>query len=183
MQDLTSWSIIDHENGEESAKEDLVSDLKAASTIVTKKTIGNTTLWRTEILQHPRGPPAQESTVQACLKFANDSEENWVKVLWSDENKIQLFGINSTHRVWKRRNAAYDPKKTSNMEVETLYFWGVFLPRGQDNCTASKGRWTGPCTSCTSQGIGNGSWMGIPAWQWPKTHGQGNKGVAQEEAH
>ncbi len=138
MQDLTSWSIIDHENGEESAKEDLVSDLKAASTIVTKKTIGNTTLWRTEILQHPRGPPAQESTVQACLKFANDSEENWVKVLWSDENKIQLFGINSTHRVWRRRNAAYDPKKTSNMEVETLYFWGVFLPRGQDNCTASE---------------------------------------------
>ncbi len=33
------------------------------------------------------------------------------------------------------------------------------------------------------QGIENGSWMGIPAWQWPKTHGQGNKGVAQEEAH
>ncbi len=31
------------------------------------------------------------------------------------------------------------------------------------------------------QGIENGSWMGIPAW--PKTHGQGNKGVAQEEAH
>ncbi len=26
---------------------------------------------------------------------ANDSEENWVKVLWSDETKIQLFGINS----------------------------------------------------------------------------------------
>ncbi len=23
---------------------------------------------------------------------------------------------------------------------------GVFLLRGQDHCTASKGRWTGPCT-------------------------------------
>ncbi len=32
-------------------------------------------------------------------------------------------------------------------------------------------------------GIENGSWMGIPAWQWPKTHGQGNKEVTQEEAH
>ncbi len=32
-----------------------------------------------------------------------------------------------------------------------------------------------------SQGIENGSWMGIPAWQWPKTHGQGNKGVAQKQ--
>ncbi len=63
--------------------------------------------------------------------------------------KIKLFGINSTHRVWRRRNAAYDPKNTiptSNMEVETLCFGGVFLLRGQDNCTASKGRWTGPCT-------------------------------------
>ncbi len=30
--------------------------------------------------------------------------------------------------------------------MDTLYFGGVFLLRGQDNCTASKGRWTGPCT-------------------------------------
>ncbi len=34
-----------------------------------------------------------------------------------------------------------------------------------------------------SQGIENGSWMDIPLWQWPKTHRQGNIGVAQEEAH
>ncbi len=71
-----------------------------------------------------------------------------MKVLWSDETKIQLFGINSARRVW-RRNAAYDPRTPSppsNMEVETLCCGGVFLLRGQDNCTASKGRWTGPCT-------------------------------------
>ncbi len=38
------------------------------------------------------------------------------------------------------------PSPPSNMEVETLFFGGVFLLRGQDNCTTSKGRWTGPCT-------------------------------------
>ncbi len=38
------------------------------------------------------------------------------------------------------------PSPSSNMEVETLCFGGVFLLRGQDNCTASNGRWTGPCT-------------------------------------
>ncbi len=38
------------------------------------------------------------------------------------------------------------PSPLSNMEVETLCFGGVFLLRGQDNCTASKGQWTGPCT-------------------------------------
>ncbi len=34
-----------------------------------------------------------------------------------------------------------------------------------------------------SQGIENGLWMGIPAWQWPKIHGEVNKEVAQEETH
>ncbi len=38
------------------------------------------------------------------------------------------------------------PSPLSNMEVETLCFGGVFLLREQDNCTASKGRWTGPYT-------------------------------------
>ncbi len=38
------------------------------------------------------------------------------------------------------------PSPPSNMEVETLCFGGVFLLRGQDNCTASKGQWTGSCT-------------------------------------
>ncbi len=37
------------------------------------------------------------------------------------------------------------PSPPSNMEVETLCFGGVFLLRGQDNCTASKARWTGQC--------------------------------------
>ncbi len=38
------------------------------------------------------------------------------------------------------------PSPPSNWEVEALCFGGVFLLRGLDNCTASKGRWTGPCT-------------------------------------
>ncbi len=46
-------------------------------------------------------PLLKKAHVLARLKFANDSEENWVKVLWSDETKIQLFGINSTRRVWQ----------------------------------------------------------------------------------
>ncbi len=39
------------------------------------------------------------------------------------------------------------PSPSSNVEVETLCFGAVFLLRGQNNCTASKGRWTGPCTA------------------------------------
>uniref|UniRef100_A0A4W5JW40 Uncharacterized protein n=1 Tax=Hucho hucho TaxID=62062 RepID=A0A4W5JW40_9TELE len=54
-------------------------------------------------------------------------------------------GLDSSPQLDPRRNAAYDPKNTiptSNMEVETLCFGGVFLLRGQDNFTASKGRLT-----------------------------------------
>ncbi len=153
MQDLTSWSFNDHENVRNqprTIREDLVNDLKAAGTIVAKKTIGNTL--RREGLKScstRKVPLLKKAHVQAHLKLANDSEETWVKALLSDETKIELFGINSTRRVWRWRKAAYDPKNTipvSNMEVETLCFGGVLILRGQDNCTTSKGRWTGPCT-------------------------------------
>ncbi len=45
MQDLTSWSFNDHENVRNqprTTREDLVNHLKAAGTIVSKKTTGNT---------------------------------------------------------------------------------------------------------------------------------------------
>ncbi len=72
-----------------------------------------------------------------------------MKVLWSDETKIQLFCINSTRSVWRRRNAAYDPKNTIPTVKHgggNIMLWVVLLLRGQDNHTTSKGRWTGPCT-------------------------------------
>ncbi len=71
-----------------------------------------------------------------------------MKVLWSDNIKIELFGINSTRRVCRRGILPMTPRTPSppsNMEVKTFRFGGVFLLREQDNCTASKGGWTGPC--------------------------------------
>ncbi len=124
-------------NQPRTTREDLINDLKAAGTIVTKKTIGNTL--RCEGL---KSCSTQESTCTARLKLANDSEENWVKVLWSDETKIQLFGINSTRRVWRRRNAAYDPKNTIPTVTHgggNIMLWGCFSAKGTGQLHRIKG--------------------------------------------
>ncbi len=176
-------------NQPRATREDLVN-LKAAGTIVTKKKNGNTL--RCEGLKSCSARKVsllKKAHVQARLKFANDSVENWVKVLWSDETKLKLFGISSTHGVWRRRNAACDPKNTIptfKHGVETLCFGVVFMLRRTGQLHPIKGTMNRAMYRQgqgieASQGIENGSWMGIPAWQWPKTHGQGNKGVAQEE--
>ncbi len=62
------------------------------------------------------------------------------------------------------------PSPLSNMEVETLCFGGVFLLRGQDNGTTSKGRYRQGQGIEASQGTENGSWMGIPHDNDPNTH-------------
>ena len=54
-------------------------------------------------------PLLKKAHVQARLKFVkehlDDLEEAWEKVMLSDETKIELFGTNSTRRVWRKRNA------------------------------------------------------------------------------
>lgn len=97
-------------------REDLVNDLKRAGTTVSTVTISNT--------PHRHGlkscsackvPLLKPTHVQAHLKFAkdhlDDPEEAWEKVMWSDETKIELFGINSTRRVWRKEDE-YNPKNT-----------------------------------------------------------------------
>ncbi len=176
-------------NQPRTTREDLVNDLKAAGIVVTKKTL--VTLCH-EVLKScsaRKVPLLKKAHVQGRLKFVNDSEENWVKVLWS-ETKIELFGINWTRRVWRRRNAAYDPKNTIPTVKRgggNIMLWGCFSAKGTGQLHRIKGTMDGAMYHQgqgieASQGIENGSWMGIPAWQWPKTHGQGNKGVAEEEA-
>ncbi len=163
-------------NQPRTTREDLVNDLKAAGTIVTKTTIGNTLCYGLKSCCSRKVPLLKKAHVQARLKFANDSVENWVKVLWSDETKIQLFGINSTRLVWRR---TYDPKNTIptiKHGCGNIMLWRCFSAKGTGQLHRIKGMMDGALNPARALKMGRG-----PAW--PKTHRQGNKGVAQEEAH
>ncbi len=95
----------------------------------------------------------------------------------SDETKIQLLDINSTRRVWRRRNAAYDPKNTIPTVKHgggNIMLWGCFSAKGTGQLHRIKGTMDGAMYRQgqgieAGQGIENGSWMGIPAWQILKT--------------
>jgi len=76
--------------------------------------------------------------VQAHLKFANDHlddpEEEWEKVMWSAETKIELFGLNSICHVWRKSTTPRTPYQMRSIKVETSFF-GMLYCKG-DRTTA-----------------------------------------------
>ena len=127
-------------------QEDLVNDLKAVGTTVTKGTISNT-LHREGLKSccARKVPLLKEAHVQAHLKL-DDLEEALEKVMWSDETKIELFGINWTRHVWRKRNAEYNPKNTiPNVKHGggNLMLWGCFSAKGTGRLHRIEGRMNG----------------------------------------
>ncbi|KAI4894291.1 hypothetical protein NFI96_022477 [Prochilodus magdalenae] len=110
----------------------------ANSYTVCKETIGNTLRNNGFTSCSARKVPLlKRAHVEARLKYANDHLKDepsyWEKVLWSDETKIELFGLNSTRHVWRKKNAAYDPKNTVPTVKHgggSIMFWGCFSAKG-----------------------------------------------------
>ncbi|CAJ0938490.1 unnamed protein product [Ranitomeya imitator] len=117
---------------------DLVNELQRAGTNVTRPTISNT-------LRHHglrscsarRVPLLKPVHVRARLKFArehlDDPEEFWENVLWSDETKLELFGRNTTCRVWWKKNTELHPSNTIPTVKHgggNIMLWGCFSAKG-----------------------------------------------------
>ena len=51
-------------------------------------------------------PDGSERRMTACLEFAKshlkDSQTMRNKIIWSDETKIEHFGLNAKHHVWRK---------------------------------------------------------------------------------
>ncbi|KAK3570861.1 hypothetical protein QTP86_029396, partial [Hemibagrus guttatus] len=130
---------------------DLVNDLQRAETKVTKATISNTL--RRQGLKScsaRRVPLLKPIHVRAHLKFArehlDDPEEDWENGIWSDETKIELFGKNSTCRVWRRKNAELHPKHTIPTVKHgggNIMLWGCFSAKGPGRLIRVKERMNG----------------------------------------
>ncbi|KAK3544230.1 hypothetical protein QTP86_008321 [Hemibagrus guttatus] len=130
---------------------DLVNDLQRAGTKVTKATISNTL--RRQGLKSCRArrvPLLKPVHVRTRLKSArehlDDPEEDWENVIWSDETKIELFGKNSTCRVWRRKNAELHPKNTIPTVKHgggNIMLWGCFSAKGPGRLIRVKERMNG----------------------------------------
>ncbi|KAK3543668.1 hypothetical protein QTP70_026249 [Hemibagrus guttatus] len=88
--------------------------------------------------------------VRARLRFArehlDDPEEDWENVIWSDETKIELFGKNSTCRVWRRKNAELHPKNTIPTVKHgggNIMLWVCFSAKGPGQLIRVKERMNG----------------------------------------
>ena len=130
-------------------RQDLVNDLKRAGTTVSKKTISNTTLSWIKVLQR-NVPLLKPVHVQARLKFAkdhlDDPEKEWEKVMWSDETKIEVFGLNSTCHVWRKKKDEYNPKITIPTVKHgggNISLWGCFSAKGTGRLHCIEGRMDG----------------------------------------
>ncbi len=177
MKDLTSWSFSDHENGEDSAQN--------YTSMISRQLAPYSP--RKHLVTHNA---VKDWNPAAPARFLS-SRKHMYRPVWSlpmiqrrtgwkccGQMRTKCSSLASTQlAVFGGGGMLLSPRTPSPpsyMEVKTLCVWGCFSAKGTGQLHRIKGMMDGTMYRQgqgieASQGIENESWMGIPAWQWPKT--------------
>ncbi|KAG2456615.1 TCB1 transposase, partial [Polypterus senegalus] len=96
-----------------------------------------------------RKPLLSKSHMAARLEFTKrhlkDSQTMRNKILWSDETKLELFGVNAWHHIWRKPGTAYHQVNTIPTVKHgggSIMLWGCFSVAGTGRLVRIKGKMT-----------------------------------------
>ena len=86
-----------------------------------------------------------KNNLEARLAFARgylkQDSSFWSTIMWSDETKLELFGMDAEY-VWKKKGEAYKPKITVPTVKHgggNIMLWGCFSSSGTGNLVKVQG--------------------------------------------
>ncbi|KAG2463873.1 TCB1 transposase, partial [Polypterus senegalus] len=85
------------------------------------------------------------ASVELAKRHLKDSQTMRNKILWSDETKIELFGVNARHHIWRKPGTA-DHQANAIRTVKhgggSIMLWGCFSAAGTGRLVRIKGKMT-----------------------------------------
>lgn len=127
---------------------DLKASLVQANICVHESTVRKTLNKQGVYGRTPRRKPLlTKKNIAARLKFAKEHidtpQRYWQNVLWTDETKIELFGKNTQHYIWRKKGTAHHHENiipTVKYGGGNIMIWACFAASGPGQLTIIEGK-------------------------------------------
>ena len=101
-------------------------------------------LWESGQMEATPEKKTHDSMPGVCKKAHGRLERMRQNILWSDETKIELFGLNAKRYVWRKPSTHYYPSNTiptMKHDGGSIMLWGCFSAAGTGrlDCCKDKG--------------------------------------------